>query len=70
MAKVPEGSTAADWDGAGSVWFKVFGQGPDIAASGLTWPSQGSNFPSISRYNGGWVASCLTLRFRCDDRFI
>ncbi|KAK2768501.1 hypothetical protein FQN54_000356 [Arachnomyces sp. PD_36] len=40
MAKVPEGSTAADWDGSGSVWFKVFGEGPVIGSGGLTWPSQ------------------------------
>lgn len=43
MAKVPEGSTAADWDGAGSVWFKVFGQGPVIGDGSLSWPSQGLN---------------------------
>ncbi|KAI0121172.1 fungal cellulose binding domain-containing protein [Xylariales sp. AK1849] len=42
MAKVPEGSTAATWDGDGAVWFKIFSQGPVIAASGLTWPSQGA----------------------------
>ena len=47
MAKVPEGSTAADWDGAGSVWFKVFGEGPTIGSGGLTWPSQGSTLFSI-----------------------
>ncbi|KAI1845539.1 hypothetical protein JX265_011648 [Neoarthrinium moseri] len=42
MAKVPAGKTAATWDGDGSVWFKIFSQGPNIAASGLTWPSQGA----------------------------
>ncbi|KAF2677927.1 lytic polysaccharide monooxygenase [Lentithecium fluviatile CBS 122367] len=41
LAKVPSGKTAADWDGSGQVWFKIFEQGPNIAASGLTWPSQG-----------------------------
>lgn len=42
MAKVPSGKTAATWDGDGAVWFKIFSQGPTIAASGLTWPSQGA----------------------------
>lgn len=40
MAKVPAGKTAADWDGSGSVWFKIFEQGPNFGAS-LTWPSNG-----------------------------
>jgi hypothetical protein len=34
--------TAASWDGAGAVWFKIFSQGPNISPSGLTWPSQGA----------------------------
>lgn len=42
MAKVPAGQTADSWDGAGAVWFKIFSQGPNIAPSGLTWPSQGA----------------------------
>ncbi|KAK7753045.1 hypothetical protein SLS62_004995 [Diatrype stigma] len=42
MAKVPSGQTADSWDGAGAVWFKIFSQGPNIAPSGLTWPSQGA----------------------------
>ncbi|KUJ14286.1 family 61 glycosyl hydrolase [Mollisia scopiformis] len=28
LAKVPAGKTAANWDGAGAVWFKVWEQGP------------------------------------------
>ncbi|CAG8978037.1 hypothetical protein HYALB_00000707 [Hymenoscyphus albidus] len=40
MAKVPAGKTAADWDGSGSVWFKIFEQGPNFGSS-LTWPSNG-----------------------------
>lgn len=50
MAKVPDGSTAADWDGSGSVWFKVFGEGPDIDASGLKWPSLGSRYFSLTPF--------------------
>ncbi|KAI2463130.1 glycoside hydrolase family 61 protein [Annulohypoxylon bovei var. microspora] len=42
MAKVPAGQTADSWDGSGAVWFKIFSQGPSIAPSGLTWPSQGA----------------------------
>jgi hypothetical protein len=43
MAKVPEGQTASSWDGSGSVWFKIFGQGPNFGGS-LTWPTQGISF--------------------------
>jgi hypothetical protein len=43
MAKVPSGQTASSWDGSGAVWFKIFSQGPNIAPSGLTWPSQGAS---------------------------
>ncbi|KAI1383917.1 glycoside hydrolase family 61 protein [Hypoxylon trugodes] len=42
MAKVPSGQKADSWDGSGAVWFKIFSQGPNIAPSGLTWPSQGA----------------------------
>lgn len=42
LAKVPSGKTAANWDGSGNVWFKIFGQGPGgLGSSGLTWPSNG-----------------------------
>ncbi len=40
LAKVPAGKTAADWDGSGSVWFKVYQDGPNFGTA-LTWPSQG-----------------------------
>lgn len=39
MAKVPAGSTAATWDGSGSVWFKVFAAGPNLGGQALSWPS-------------------------------
>jgi len=39
MAKVPAGSTAATWDGSGSVWFKIFAQGPKLGGQALSWPS-------------------------------
>ena len=41
MAKVPSGKTAANWDGSGNVWFKIFEEGPSISSAGLTWPSNG-----------------------------
>lgn len=41
MAKVPAGKTAATWDGSGSVWFKIYEQGPNISGGQLSWPSNG-----------------------------
>lgn len=43
MAKVPEGSTAANWDGSGEVWFKVATEEPAINSSGLSWSSTGKS---------------------------
>jgi len=42
MAKVPSGSTAANWDGSGAVWFKVFEDKPVYSTQALTWPSDGA----------------------------
>jgi len=48
LAKVPSGKTAATWDGSGSVWFKIYGQGPGgLGTSALTWPSQGATQVSV-----------------------
>lgn len=47
MAKAPAGKTAADWDGSGSVWFKIFEQGPNFGSS-LTWPSNGLFCPFLT----------------------
>jgi len=41
MAKVPAGKTAANFDGAGDVWFKIFHEQPKFGAQ-LTWTSNGS----------------------------
>jgi len=41
MAKVPSGKTAANWDGSGTAWFKIYEQGPVFGAQALTWPSNG-----------------------------
>jgi len=42
MAKVPTnktGLTAANWDGAGEVWFKIYEDRPTGGSAGLVWPS-------------------------------
>ena len=39
MAKVPAGKTAANWDGSGSVWFKVYQVGPTFGGQQLKWPT-------------------------------
>jgi hypothetical protein len=41
MAKVPSGYTAANWDGSGTVWFKIYEDGPIFGTQSLTWPSNG-----------------------------
>jgi len=42
LAKVPAGKTAANWDGSGAVWFKVWEQGPTaLNTNGGVWPSSG-----------------------------
>ncbi|TPX17705.1 uncharacterized protein E0L32_002806 [Thyridium curvatum] len=46
MAKVPAGQTAASWNGAGAVWFKVYQDYPSVSNSGMTWPSM--NKASVS----------------------
>ncbi|KAF1951729.1 hypothetical protein CC80DRAFT_495886 [Byssothecium circinans] len=48
MAKVPSGSTAATWDGSGSVWFKIFEQGPTISGGTLSWPSNGKSAVTVT----------------------
>jgi hypothetical protein len=42
MAKVPEGKTAATFDGSGSVWFKIYNDQPNFGQQ-LTWPSNGAS---------------------------
>ncbi|KAK0712853.1 glycoside hydrolase [Lasiosphaeria miniovina] len=47
IAKVPEGQTAATWDGKGKVWSKIYQDHPSIAA-GMSWPSQGAKSVSVT----------------------
>ncbi|KAI1085052.1 glycoside hydrolase family 61 protein [Whalleya microplaca] len=39
LAKAPEGTSAADFDGSGDVWFKIFGDAPEVTDEGLVWPT-------------------------------
>jgi hypothetical protein len=48
MAKVPAGKTAANWDGSGAVWFKIYEDGPTgLGGQALAWPSNGTWDPRI-----------------------
>lgn len=38
LAKVPSGRTAANWDGSGAVWFKIYQRGPTFGSQ-LGWPN-------------------------------
>ena len=47
LAKVPEGQSAATWDGAGAVWFKIHTTKPTVDANKqMTWPGQSKTFLS------------------------
>ncbi|KAI9700228.1 MAG: hypothetical protein M1820_006896 [Bogoriella megaspora] len=49
LAKVPSGQNVATWDGSGSSWFKIFGQGPSsFSSSGLTWPTNDATSVSFT----------------------
>lgn len=39
LAKVPSGSTAATWDGAGNVWFKIYAEQVKISNGQMSWDS-------------------------------
>ncbi|KAI1777678.1 glycoside hydrolase family 61 protein [Hypoxylon cercidicola] len=43
MAKVPSGKTAADFDGSGKVWFKIYQDMPTASGGQYTWPSNGKS---------------------------
>ncbi|KAF2823313.1 hypothetical protein CC86DRAFT_65893 [Ophiobolus disseminans] len=48
LAKVPEGKTAATFDGAGNVWFKVYSQGATFSGGQMTWASNGKQAVSFA----------------------
>jgi Auxiliary Activity family 9 (formerly GH61) len=39
LAKVPDGKTAATWDGSGQACFKIYEEHPTVANNALQWPS-------------------------------
>lgn len=39
LAKVPAGQTAATWDGAGNVWFKIYAEQATVSNGQLSWAS-------------------------------
>ncbi|KAI1486156.1 glycosyl hydrolase family 61-domain-containing protein, partial [Biscogniauxia mediterranea] len=45
MARAPEGRTAAEFDGEGEVWFKVYQDRPTVMSGGgqYEWPSNGKS---------------------------
>jgi hypothetical protein len=49
MAKAPEGTDIANWDGSGNVWFKTYSEKPPSSRLGETasWAS-GSMYPPFS----------------------
>ncbi|KAL2194512.1 glycoside hydrolase family 61 protein [Corynascus similis CBS 632.67] len=54
MAKVPSGQTAADFDGSGAVWFKIYHDGPSgLGTESITWPSSGKTEVSVT------IPSCV-----------
>jgi hypothetical protein len=63
IAKVPAGKTAANWDGKGQVWSKIYQDMPRLGGS-MTWPSQGMSQIKVSEPPPGPVRM-LTVRKRC-----
>lgn len=48
MAKVPSGKTAANWDGSGNVWFKIYAEKANVANGALTWGSLNAATASVT----------------------
>lgn len=49
MARVPAGKTAATWDGAGSVWFKIYAEKASVSSGGaLSWASINAGTASVT----------------------
>ncbi|TEA10687.1 Endo-beta-1,4-glucanase D [Colletotrichum sidae] len=41
MAKAPSGTSIANFEGSGKVWFKIYNDGPTVTSGGLIWPTSG-----------------------------
>ncbi|KAH6847525.1 glycoside hydrolase [Chaetomium sp. MPI-CAGE-AT-0009] len=52
IAKVPEGQTAATWDGSGEVWSKIYQDMPQLGGS-MTWPTNNARSVAVT------IPSCL-----------
>jgi len=52
MAQVPDGQTAASFDGSGDVWFKIYENNATITPTSISWP-EGMTTVSIT------IPSCL-----------
>lgn len=49
IAKVPAGQSAATWEpGTAKVWSKIYQDMPNIAAGGMSWPTQGATSVSVT----------------------
>ncbi len=43
MAKAPAGQTAANFDGSGAVWFKIYQEGPIFGGQALKWTTDSTS---------------------------
>jgi hypothetical protein len=48
LAKVPSGKTAANWDGSGNVWFKIYAEPAIISNNQLSWNSLSASTASVT----------------------
>ncbi|KAF8862280.1 endoglucanase II [Acephala macrosclerotiorum] len=66
MAKVPAGETAANFDGNGEVWFKIFEEGPKFGGQALSWPTDNAKSVSFtipkSTPSGGYLLRVEHIR--------
>lgn len=67
MAKVPSGYTAANWDGSGSVWFKIYEEEPVFTTGAMNWPLQGTFINSLQNVDFEYIILILTYSSqRCE----
>jgi len=65
LAKVPAGKTAANWDGSGEVWFKIYEDKVTVANSQYVWPSNGKHTLLLLVRSNLFSRSRLTQLNRC-----
>ena len=64
MAKVPTGKTAANWDGSGTVWFKIYEDHPTVGSSALIWPSASKNSTSPLHNQSNVTTGATSVSFK------